>query len=307
MVAQTAFLGDAVLGLSVVQALQKAFPDADIRYLVRKGNESIVPGPVFVWDKRRRKYEHFFQTLVQIRRFRPELFVVVQRYFSSGLMAMLSGAQTIVGFDKNPFSCAFTFRVAHRLDGRHELERNAELLKPLGIVGWERPKIRVEDSNVPAEPYVVLAPATVWATKAWAYWPELARALAQKKRVYVVGAPGEREICARVAGDWAVNLAGELTLPQLAGLMRGALRVFCNDSAPLHIAGAVNAPVTVFFCSTVPAFGFGPISDDAVVLEARELQCRPCGLHGRKRCPKGHFRCAKEIGVAAAVRTLGLE
>jgi heptosyltransferase-2 len=305
VVAQTAFLGDAVLGLSVVQALESAFAPADVRYLVRKGNESLVPGAVFVWDKRRDKWNHFRQTLTEIRRFAPEVFVNIQRFFSSGLMTVLSGAKITVGFDKNPLSAMFTHRVAHVVDGRHELERNAELLKALGVERWERPRIRMEDPGVDGR-YVVLAPTTVWATKTWAHWTALARLLAERVKVYVVGAPDERDACQIVAGDHAENLAGALSLPQLAGLMKRAARVFVNDSAPLHIAGAVNAPVTAMFCSTVPAFGFGPISDDAIVLDVNGLECRPCGLHGKKRCPLGHFRCGRDILPHTVAATLSL-
>ena len=69
-----------------------------------------------------------------------------------------------------------------------------------------------------------------------------------------------------------------------------------NDSAPLHLASSVNAKITAIFCSTVTSFGFGPKSDDAVVVETPlSLDCRPCGLHGFKSCPEGHFKCALTI------------
>lgn len=69
---------------------------------------------------------------------------------------------------------------------------------------------------------------------------------------------------------------------------------YVNDSAPLHLASAVNAPVTAVFCSTVPAFGFTPLSDFSKIVETKhELDCRPCGLHGFHACPKGHFKCAE--------------
>lgn len=71
---------------------------------------------------------------------------------------------------------------------------------------------------------------------------------------------------------------------------------YVNDSAPLHIASAMNAPITAVFCSTVPAFGFGPLSDHSKIIETKlMLDCRPCGLHGFKSCPKGHFKCALSI------------
>ena len=80
--------------------------------------------------------------------------------------------------------------------------------------------------------------------------------------------------------------------------MESAAMNYVNDSAPLHIASAMNAPVMAVFCSTVPAFGFGPLNANGRILERKEpLSCRPCGLHGYKACPEAHFKCALEIDV----------
>ena len=81
-----------------------------------------------------------------------------------------------------------------------------------------------------------------------------------------------------------------------AALMKDAVMNFVNDSAPMHLASAVNAPLCTIYCSTVPGFGFGPLSDISEVIEVdEELNCRPCGLHGHRSCPEGHFKCALEI------------
>jgi heptosyltransferase-2 len=70
----------------------------------------------------------------------------------------------------------------------------------------------------------------------------------------------------------------------------------------MHLASAVNAPVTVFYCSTVPDFGFGPLSDNSHIREVTEaLECRPCGLHGFKNCPQGHFDCALKIDISKII------
>jgi len=97
-------------------------------------------------------------------------------------------------------------------------------------------------------------------------------------------------------------VAGQLSFLESAALMKNARMNFVNDSAPLHFASAVNAPVAAMFCSTVPAFGFGPLSDDSFVFETTErLDCRPCGLHGYKSCPKGHFKCS-HIDIDSVVK-----
>jgi len=118
-----------------------------------------------------------------------------------------------------------------------------------------------------------------------------------------LGAPGDQSACESIKTNSShprvMNLAGQLSFLESAALMKGAVMNFVNDSAPMHIASAVNAPVTAIYCSTVPAFGFGPLSDRKFVIETKEeLACRPCGLHGFKSCPQGHFKCATTIKIS---------
>jgi heptosyltransferase II len=87
--------------------------------------------------------------------------------------------------------------------------------------------------------------------------------------------------------------------------MKNAVMNFVNDSAPMHMASAVDAPVTAVYCSTLPSFGFGPKSTKSFIVEIEEeLPCRPCGLHGRRSCPKKHFKCALNINIQQLIKTL---
>jgi len=80
---------------------------------------------------------------------------------------------------------------------------------------------------------------------------------------------------------------------------------YVNDSAPMHFASAMNAPVTAIYCSTLPAFGFGPLSDNRhLVQTTHSLSCRPCGLHGKMACPEKHFQCASTITTQQLLNTL---
>jgi ADP-heptose:LPS heptosyltransferase len=192
----------------------------------------------------------------------------------------------------------------------HEVQRNL-LLTDGKIHPPLRPQLFPSPENVSAiqayadkTPYVVLAPASVWFTKQLPAekWRELMRRFSPETTVYLVGGSGDTSLAETLmsAHPQALNLCGKLSFLESAALMRHAQRVYVNDSAPLHFASAVNAPVTAFFCSTVPAFGFGPLSDDAQALEVTGLDCRPCGLHGYKECPKGHFKCGIGMPVDRA-------
>jgi heptosyltransferase-2 len=80
---------------------------------------------------------------------------------------------------------------------------------------------------------------------------------------------------------------------------------FTNDSAPLHLCTSVNAPVTAVFCSTTPDFGFTPLSDNSLVIEAEPTpDCKPCGLHGSKQCKKGHFACSRNIDINKLIKRI---
>jgi heptosyltransferase-2 len=120
--------------------------------------------------------------------------------------------------------------------------------------------------------------------------------------VFLLGAPSDLDACQYIleqsARQEVHNVAGQLSLLGSAALMQNAKMNFVNDSAPMHLASSVNAPVTAIFCSTIPAFGFTPLSDNSKIMETSQaLSCRPCGLHGYSKCPKGHFACAESIEI----------
>ena len=74
---------------------------------------------------------------------------------------------------------------------------------------------------------------------------------------------------------------------------------YVNDSAPMHLCSAMNAPCSAVFCSTVPKFGFGPLSEKSFIIQTtEELECRPCGIHGFKECPIKTFECANSIDIS---------
>ncbi|MBL8001476.1 MAG: glycosyltransferase family 9 protein [Flavobacteriales bacterium] len=321
LVIQTAFLGDAVLASGLLEKLHAFHPDARIELVVRKGNHGLFEGHPFlhklhVWDKRGAKNANLFKLIGTLRCTEYDHIINCQRFFSTGLMTVLARGKEKVGYDKNPLSFLFTRKVKHVIgDGRHEMDRLNALIahlsdgdRPLPCL-HPTPEARADAQRLRYQftegqgRYVCIAPASVWSTKQWpeAKWVELIKALPKELHVLLIGAPSDGPLCQRIikAAGRGHDLSEELTLLASAALMEGAAMNYVNDSAPLHIASAMNAPVTAIFCSTVPAFGFGPLRANGRIVETTEkLDCRPCGLHGHKACPKGHFRCAEEIDAS---------
>ncbi len=317
LIIQTASIGDVILATPVMEALHISFPDANIDFLLKKGNEGLFDQHPFlneliIWNKKNNKYLNFISVLRYIRKKKYDLIINIQRFFSSGLLTALSGAGTKSGFNKNPLSFTFDIRVRHLItEGLiHEAGRNLELIKKFtgGIPANVKLYPSVDDfrkvKDYKSAKYICIAPASLWFTKQYPAekWIELIRGSMEKFRIYLLGSENDSEICDRIilgsGTKQAVNLAGKLSFLQTAALMKDAQMNFVNDSAPQHLASAVNAPLTSVFCSTVPEFGFGPLSDDSLVIQTRQdLECRPCGLHGFKSCPEKHFNCAWTINT----------
>ncbi|MEZ0487323.1 glycosyltransferase family 9 protein [Fibrella aquatica] len=329
LIIQTAFIGDAILATALLEDLHRAWPEARIDLLVRRGNEALFADHPFInqlliWEKKSRKYQSLWQLLGQIRATNYKAVLNLQRFGATGLLTAFSGAAVTIGFDKNPFSNWFTHRIPHQIGPdltgtNHEVERNNSLLAPLGVpfYGKPRPKLYPSEADFAyvarwqTESYVCIAPTSVWFTKQFpaSGWVKMIQKLHPSLRVYLLGAPGDADVCEQikteVGYDRIVNLAGQLSLLQSAALMQGAHMNYVNDSAPMHLCSAMNAPTTAVFCSTVPAFGFGPLADNARVVEVNDLlECRPCNLHGRSACPLGHFRCAYNIQLTDFITPL---
>lgn len=313
---QTAFLGDVILATAAFSEAKRLFPEAEIDVVVKKGNESLLENNpqlthVFTFDKKAGKFKEIFRLRKVFKKRQYDIVFNFQRFGSSGILTLLSGAKKMYGFKKNPFSFAFTKSFEHTIgDGTHEVERNMQLLLEFGAVKKVRPVLYPSEkqfdkvAKYKQKTYYCLAPASVWFTKQLPEkkWVELIHTLGQEASIYLLGAPSDGELCERIIAasnqSNVVNLSGKLSLLESAALMKDAQRNYVNDSGPLHIASAMNAPVTAFFLSTIPAFGFGPLSDDSQILDVGELYCRPCGLHGFKACPEGHFKCS-EITLSA--------
>lgn len=318
LVIQTAFIGDVVLATGIVEKLHNHYPAAAIDFMVRKGNEGLLQGhpfinEVLVWNKKENKLRHLWQLLQKIRCKKYDAVINVQRYAATGLLTAFSGARYRIGYNKNPLSFLFTTKVPHRVSSAaqpvHETERCNDLIKELTDAVVMKPALYpTEDAFnkvnfLQQQPYITIAPASVWFTKQYPapQWAAFIKQVPPGIKVYLLGAPSDKQLCdgiinAAGRSDITQNCCGQFNFLESAALMKNALMNYVNDSAPMHFASAVNAPVAAIYCSTVPSFGYGPLSDNSYTIEvAEQLVCRPCGGHGRKECPEGHFNCGFKI------------
>ena len=327
LIIQTASLGDVILSTPIIEKLHHFFPGAKIDFLLKYGYEGVLRKHpylhhVIVWDKTEKKYEHLIELIRLVREAKYDAVINVQRFASSGLITALSGAKHRIGFSKNPFSLFFSRRVKHQIgiekSNPHEIERNLRLIEELTDTSTHFPiklypgkQDFAKVSQFKTKKYITIAPGSLWFTKQFPKekWIEFVSVLDEDLMVYFLGSPKEIQLCDEIieASKHAnsLNLAGKLSFLESTALLKDAQMNYVNDSAPMHLASGINAPTTAVFCSTVPGFGFGPLSDKSFIVETNEqLDCRPCGLHGLKKCPKAHFKCALSIKKEQLLSTL---
>ena len=321
LIIQTAFIGDVILATPVIEKLHTFYPDSQIDFLLRKGNENLLRNHPFVsniliWDKKTEKKKNLFRIIKLVRAKKYDYVINLQRFASTGIITTFSKGKITVGYNKNPFSAFFTRRIKHKIgSGEHEIERNIKLITEITDDSVFKPKLYPSDedyqivSQYKMKPYMCIAPTSVWFTKQFPEnkWVDLMDKIESKYLLYLIGGPDDKSACENIISksnkNNLSNLCGELTFLQTSALMANASMNFVNDSAPMHMASAMNAPTTAIFCSTIPDFGFGPLSDYAKIIETKEeLSCRPCGLHGFKSCPEGHFNCANTINTESMLK-----
>jgi len=317
LIIQTAFIGDVILASGLISKLHRFYPELKIDFLLRKDNEILLSqnpyiNELIIWDKKNNKFGNFLKIIKKIRSNRYDYVINIHRFLSSGIITALSAADNKIGFNKNPLSFLFTKKLHHIIGNsehpKHEIDRNNDLIRHLTDNKAEKPQLFTGDADISVRnykllPYICIAPASVWETKQYPAhkWIEFINSIESIDKIYLLGSKNDfimgeilkNQVKAEIIVE---NLCGKLNLLQSASLMKDAKMNFVNDSGPLHLASAVNANITAVFCSTVPEFGFGPVSDNSFIIETtKKLSCRPCSLHGFKSCPEKHFDCANTI------------
>ena len=315
---QSAFLGDLVLTSNLLLNLHKHFPRRKIHLVARPFAVELFKGVDWLEVIPLRKtLSGTYEVIKRIRGF--NLGFGVQRGLRTSLSLFLAGVKTRVGFDKAEFSFLYHLKAEHRWDV-HEVERNQNLLKAVGLriyteklflpTDEERLKEVREKFSLP-ESFAVVSPSANFEPKRWReeYFAEIVRFINRKGLpVVITGGKGkDEEVAKRVKElaktDGVIDLSGKTTVGELVAVIKLAKFVVSNDSAPVHIAEAVETPVAEIYCATSHYYGFYPRR--GIFFEPKNLDCHPCKPNP-KNCPLGTEKCRDAVKPAEVVEALEL-
>ncbi len=330
LIIQTAFIGDVVLTTPLIRSIAMHFPGAAIHVLVTPQTADILLAnphieKVIVYDKRARdkSMAASLRLIGDLRTQRYEMAFLPHRSLRSAWLAYGAGIPERTGFSRKAASWLYSKRVPYDR-GVHEAERYLRLLLPFTSDSFDatpevfyRPQEEEETrrflaEHVQADPslLVAMAPGSVWATKRWfaERFAEVANRLQQELHASVVlfGGQTDRPLCEHISAMMdqpAIVAAGRLSLLQSAALLATCRVVLSNDTGLMHIAAAVKVPVVAIFGPTVPEFGFYPFGPGHTIVQT-EIDCRPCGAHGARRCARNDFACMRRIGSEEVYETV---
>lgn len=282
-------IGDVLLATPVARSLKRAWPQAELHYLVFKGTEGVLEGnpdiDQIIAVPHRTDWSGKFAQIRQLWQ-RYDLAVPVIASDRARLYGWV-GAKTSVGF-VGDWETGKKLLLDHWLvlDDRdaHVVSTGLRLTELLGIEPCNQvvpPAITHKQSLalfnrldfLNRHGYVVLHPCPKYAYKMWRKdgWVELAGWLQNQGLVVVLtGGPGEdeRSYADEIAEHVeVVNLVGKLSMAETAAVISRARLYVGPDTATTHIAAAVGVLTIALFGPSNP-IKWGPWPRDWIGLES---------------------------------------
>ena len=316
LVIQTAFLGDALLTLPMIQKLKEFNGSASIDVLCIPASKEIfrlspIINQIIVIDKKK-EHKSFFSLLKFAKQLKSNVYDRIyspHRSFRSSLLVLQSGVKETYGFSNSSLFHVYK-NLAEYIPGHHEVQRNLDLIGyDYSKNDWRvLPEINIPESadravkeflksnNINSN-FAAVAPGSIWNTKKYPleYYEQVIQYLiARGFKVLIIGGKDEESVGksleAKFNGE-LISSAGKLTITESLALLKYSKILISNDSAPTHLGVCADIPVLTLYCSTVPDFGFYPYNKKSRWLSYEKLECKPCGIHGYYTCPLKHFHC----------------
>ncbi|HIE44202.1 MAG TPA: putative lipopolysaccharide heptosyltransferase III [Candidatus Omnitrophica bacterium] len=346
-------IGDTLLAVPAIRAVRETYPKAYIAALVNSGTEETLTGNPLINEvltfqrsnlnlpmlKRLKNEFSFFRKL---RSMRFDMTVDLTGGDRAAIISFISGARYRLGYSvKGGFwgkRYIYT-HIAKKNRKQHTVLRNLDVVKQLGIdtdnlkVDFYIPEEArafvskvLRDNGVTSEDFVVhIHPTSRWLFKCWeadSMAEVINYFLSQGLKVVVTSGPDKKElnraqkILSMVRGN-VINLCGKTTIKQLGAVSEAANLFFGIDSAPMHIAAAVETPVIALFGPS-GAYAWGPWDKNVDIQQyfskngnrsfgmhrviQKEWDCIPCGKDGCNGSKESN--CLKEIKPEEVIKAI---
>lgn len=320
LVIQTAFIGDAILTLPMLEKLKEKFPSNDIDVLcIPSIHEIFSASPfvseVLVMDKKsaHRSIFKLYKFTAEIRKRNYIKIFSPHRSFRTSFINMQSGVRDTYGFSSSSLFHVYKNVVEYKTN-IHEVQRNLDLIGyEYSSESWRIiPQVKTDElsqrkvaqfisSNNIGDKLIGIAPGSIWATKKYPEqnFKEIIRHFINRSyKVLIIGSEADTELCERLSVGYngeVFSTAGLFSIIESIELLKRVKLLLTNDSAPTHFGMCADVPVITIYCSTIPEFGFYPYNKKSSYISFNDLSCKPCGIHGYEKCPISNFDCGYKL------------
>ena len=312
------YIGDVLLATPTLRAIKAAWSDVRVTVMVNRGTEDVLSGnpdldEIVVLDKGSLAAQ--WRLIAGLRRRRFDAVIDLTDGDRSAFLSWISGAPVRIGFnDEQRWRGRCYTEVVQSMPGaRHRIDRDLEVLKPMGIqAGSKDPQLWLtpEEENSAdhlldqlcvqrSQSIVLLQPGARYWFKAWPpeRFAELADRLTSQYgcQVLIGGSDQDIDLAQKIrqmAKNSLVIMAGRTTIKHFAAVAKKSALFVGSDSGAMHIAAAVGTPVVALFGPSNPA-EWGPRGEATEVIY-KGLDCRVC-FH--PTCQRGEQNCMKLISV----------
>ena len=286
-------IGDLVLTTPVIAALRDKFPEAVLTLIVSPEGAPLLPAITGV--DRTYVIQRKLSDVKIFRAVSREKFDYCIDFTGndrSALLAWLSGAQKRIASTwtrvQSKFRAgAYNEFVADRVSDLHTLDFHLTLVEPLGIrdasttIKLQVPAAAREKANEIRRahridhPFVIFHPGSArmekfWHAQRWAEVIDYARTVLKFTPVLTSGNSAlEQRHIAEIKSKLAqpvIDLSGKIDLLTLTALIEQARMIVTVDTAPMHLAAAMETPQVILFGPTNP-FHWRPRQSSALILQ----------------------------------------
>ncbi len=309
-------IGDIVLTTPVIRCVKTQL-DVELHFITKKKYESVIAQNPYI-DQKWYINKNIQEVIPSLKKIGFDYIIDLHKNYRSIALRRKLKSQA---YDFNKINIEKWLMVnlkINRLPNKHIVNRYLEAVSPLGVkydgkgLDFFIPpttktiilKKLHPDFNID-QTYITLVIGATYNTKRPSFTLLKEFILRSNTNIIIIGGPDEKELglkLQQLKPEKTFNTAGDLSIEGSAYLIQQSEKVITPDTGMMHIAAALDKDIISIWGNTIPEFGMSPFfpnnsSSDSIILENKNLNCRPCSKLGKSKCPKKHFNCINDIQV----------
>ena len=312
-------IGDIVLTTPVVRCLKKQLPDSEIHFLTKESFGTILENNPYI-DKVH-LLGHSWETVVhELKQENYDFIIDLHHNLRTLRLKKDLGIRSFPFNKLNIQKWIYTNLKWNMMPDVHIVDRYMKTVESFGVINdgvgldyFIPGKDEVKQVDIPVSHHLGYIGLVIGAAHNTKKLPvEKLKELCSKidHPIILLGAKEDNENAKEIASVDPIkiyNACGKFNLNESADLVRKSKLVITHDTGLMHIAAAFKKKIISVWGNTVPEFGMYPYYGKDQIrnfkFEISGLRCRPCSKIGYTKCPRGHFKCMKQISMDAVVET----